>query len=77
MKKILLLTIFLSSYSWSSDYEICQEPSNDALVSCVNSFLSKGFLPQGGVNVVVIPARYMGNARYSGREIWFQAVYQK
>ena len=24
MKKILLLTIFLSSYSWSSDYMVCE-----------------------------------------------------
>ena len=53
MKKILLLTIFLSSYSWSSGYWVCEARDISLLVQCVRGYMDKGYIPQGGISVAV------------------------
>ena len=59
MKKILLLTIFLSSYTWSSGYEVCNFVRVNYLEDCVKDFMADGYVPLGGVSVILLdPIEY-------------------
>ena len=73
MKKILLLTIFLSSYSWSSAYAVCNNPSLKVVTECVRGYMAVGYIPQGGISVIYIDTEGLISSPYR----YYQAVYQK
>ena len=71
MKKILLLTIFLSSYSWSSDYKVCITDHITDLEECVKSYTLVGYIPHGGISVTKFVYKN------SERRSYYQAVYKE
>ena len=74
MKKILLLIIFLSSYSWSSDYKICTSTSTSSLESCVIGYMDRGYIPQGGITVAVTPNHKIDQTTYIGLKTFAQSL---
>ena len=73
MKKILLLTIFLSSYSWSSAYAVCNNSSLKVVTECVRGHMELGYIPQGGISVTTKDTEGYN----SSPNRYYQAVYKK